>query len=216
MIKTKSKRPKHRQTLKHKHYLNKLKKIYPETKYDNSTIDHDIYNTTYGEMAYDGMNNMINGLLDHNVNQCKNFVDLGSGRGSICLYMASKPNIKNSIGVELIKDRFDDAIELKNKLGKNKYTSKLQFYNNDMFDFLKNEPIDKNPYLVWISNLLFSQDLTNKIYDQLITKLPNKSIICSSNNPTQYDETQCKSIKDISVPMSWSDNSTIHAYQIQK
>lgn len=216
MIKTKSKRPKHKITLKNKNYINQLKKIYPHTKYDSATYNHDIYNTVYGEMIYEGMENMIQGLKEHNVNQCKNFMDLGCGRGSICLYMASKPNIKNSIGVELVKDRFDDAIQLKNQLGENRYTSKLQFYNDDMFQYLNDHPIDKHPYLIWISNLLFSEELTNKIYEELIKKLPNQSIVCSSKHPTEYDQAHCQPLTDITVPMSWTNHSDIHAYKIIK
>ena len=216
MIKTRSQRRKRKQTLKNNYYLNHLKQIYPQPIYDSHSGKHPIYNTTYGEMNYDGMNSMFSKLQDHNVKQCKTFMDLGSGRGSICLYMASKPNIKNSIGVELIKERVDDAIQLKNNLGKNNYTSKIQFYNDDIFEFMNHQPIHPHPYLVWISNLLFKDKETNQIYKELIDKLPNQSIICSSNPPSTYDEHRCKKIKEINVPMSWSQDSNVYAYQIIK
>lgn len=216
MHKTKHNKYRRNKTLNNKYYINKLKKIYPHTQYDSHSGKHPIYNTTYGEMNYDGMNNMFSNLQDYNVNQCKTFMDLGCGRGSICLYMASKPNIKNSIGVELIKERIDDAINLKNNLGKNNYTSKIQFYNDDMFEFINNQPIDNNPYLVWISNLLFDDGFTNKIYENLIRKLPNKSLICSSKPPLEYDKNQCQEIKQFNVPMSWNEDSSIYAYKIIK
>jgi hypothetical protein len=215
-MKTKNYRPKRKQTLKNKYYLNNLKKIYPQPQYDSFSGKHPVYNTTYGEMNYDGMNTMFSNLQDHHVKQCKTFMDLGCGRGSICLYMASKANIKNSIGVELIKERIDDAIQLKNNLGTNNYTSKIQFYNDDMLNFMDHQTIDTNPYLVWISNLLFNDELTNKIYEQLIHKLPNQSLICSSKPPLDYDEDKCKKIKTFDVPMSWDKNSNIYAFQIIK
>ncbi len=216
MLKTRNNHRKRNQTLRNKHYLNHLMKLYPHTQYDWYSGQHPIYNTTYGEMNYDGMNSMYTNLEDHNIKQCKTFMDLGCGRGSICLYMASKPTIKNSIGVELIKERLDDAIQLKHNLGKNKYTSKIQFHNDDIFNFLDQKPIDPHPHLVWISNLLFSEELTNKLYENLINKLPNQSIICSSNKPSEYNSSQCQQIKRFDVPMSWTENSPIYSYQIVK
>lgn len=217
MFKTKSNRHKHCQTLKNKNYLNKLKKMYPTPKYDSTIITpHDKYNTTYGEMTYDGMDNMFSQLKNYGVNKCKTFMDLGCGRGSICLYMASKPNIKNSIGIELVKNRFDDAVQLKNNLGQNRYTSKLNFYNDDMFQYFNENSFDSNPYLIWISNLLFPNDLTNQLYNHLSENLPNDSIICSSKQPTNCNDNLCKLIHEFNVPMSWSDNSHIYAYQIKK
>jgi ribosomal protein L11 methylase PrmA len=216
MMKTKHNRLKRNKTLKHKSYLHKLKKIYPQTQYDSHSGKHPIYNTTYGEMNYDGMNHLFSNLQDHHVDECKTFMDLGCGRGSICMYMASKPNIKQSIGVELVKERIDDAMQLKQNLGKNHYTSKIRFYNDDILDFMNHQPIDTHPYLVWISNLLFDIHVTNQIYKQLIDKLPNKSLICSSKPPLEYDNQRCQELKQFNVPMSWSNDSNVYSYQIIK
>lgn len=216
MLKTRSKLRKRKQTLRNKHYLNHLMNLYPHTQYDSYSGQHPVYNTTYGEMNYDGMNSMFSKLQDHNVKQCKTFMDLGCGRGSICLYMASKPNIKNSIGVELVKERLDDAIQLKNNLGKNNYTSKIKFHNDDIIHFLDNQDIDPHPHLVWISNLLFGDEITNQLYNKLIDKLPNQSIICSSRPPSEYDTNQCHQLTNFEVPMSWTNNSPVYSYQIDK
>ncbi len=216
MFKTRSKHRKRKQTLKNNQYLNHLVKLYPHTQYDSYSGQHPVYNTTYGEMNYHGMNSMFSNLQDHNVKQCKTFMDLGCGRGSICLYMASKPNIKNSIGVELVKERLDDAIQLKNNLGKNNYTSKIQFHNDDIIQFLDNQDIHPHPHLVWISNLLFGDEVTNQVYNKLIDKLPNQSIICSSRQPSEYDTSKCQQIKNFEVPMSWTNSSPVYSYQIVK
>lgn len=215
MLRTKKNKFNHKKTMKN--YITKLKKKYPETKYDSLINKHDTYNTTYGEMTYNGMEKLISSLSKHNVNKCNSFMDLGSGRGSICLYMASKPHIKKSIGIELIKERFDDANQLKNNINNKHYTSKVNFINDDMFNVINDHVYDINPYLIWISNLLFTPEITNKIYDLLINNLPNGSIICSSRSPSEYNQEQCKLIDTISIPMSWNiHGNDIYAYQIHK
>lgn len=194
-------------------YLSNLKQLYPSIKYDYVQPNNYKHNITYGEMTYNGLDKLWNSVKDYNI---KSFMDLGSGRGVTCFYMANNPSIKKCIGVELVKERYDDANDLKNKLSKlNRNPSKIEFRNEDMFDYLEEENFTKNPYLVWMSNLLYDQDMTNHVYDKLTTKLPNNSILCSSKPPTIIPPS-LQFMNNMEIPMSWNPNSNVHMYQIKK
>jgi hypothetical protein len=197
-------------------FLEQLQNIYPKTKYDYKKLNN-TYNghiTTYGEMEYEGMHNILNHLSkDHNIN-FNNFIDLGSGRGKLPLQVAAvSDNIVRSIGIELVKERHDEAVEIKEKLKQFKnITDKVVFINDDF------NKIDLLSYingitLVWISNLCFPQELTNNIFSKLIDILPHGSIItCSKEHLLQTHK--LSKIGILQVPMSWNKDSNIFIYKI--
>jgi hypothetical protein len=196
-------------------FFDKLRNIYPSCKHDHGSLN-DSYNghvITYGEMEYPGMKNILDHV--HKIDKFNNFIDLGSGRGKLPLYVAGLPNISKSIGIELVKERHDDALEIKNKLEEYQHiTDKVIFINDDFFNVDLSKHINNNKTLIWLSNLCFPQELNNKIFNKLVNILPSGSIIaCSKEHLINSDK--INNIGKLQVPMSWNKNSTIFLYKIQ-
>jgi hypothetical protein len=179
--------------------VDKLKKLYPVNIHDKSFEDnYDNYDTTYGEMTYDGIETFFDTFT--NVNH---FLDIGSGRGKICLYASHLPHIESSLGIEVVKERHRDAVKLQQKLKSFFEINKVTFINDDLF----NVELPKNKYLIWISNLCMDQELTDKIFTKLINELPKGTIVTCSKETNKL-----KFIKKINIPMSWNEESEIYVY----
>lgn len=188
-------------------YLDKLKRKYPKCIHDNvSKSGFGINNITYGEMNYDGIDKLYKYVKKKYPN-ITTFIDIGSGRGKLCIYMSSFPKIKKSIGIELVKERHDDALKLL-KTTRSEYSKKIEFINDDIFNIDVNDHINKNgSVFVWWSNLCFDQSITDAIYDVLIRELPKGSVMCCSK--TNSNGTLADSI---AIPMSWTQNSRVLIY----
>lgn len=208
-------------------YISELKELYPECLHDHETIkdvhkyQEDGYATTYGEMDYQAIEQFNNKF--NSSGEMKYFIDFGSGRGKLPIFMGDK--VDKSIGIELVTERHNDAIKLKESLSKkfNEITNKVELINGDMFEYLKS--VDKStfnsPVLIWISNLCFDEKITKQLFDELVTKMPSGSIIGSSKIPNviPYEIEAIiltgSSDNKITVSMSWSKDSTIHLYKIK-
>lgn len=198
--------------IKTKLFVNELKKLYPSCKHDlNLLNNYANYKITYGEMDYDGFDSIIN-FPDLSNYSFESFIDIGSGRGKICLYASSMTSIKKSIGIELVKERHDDALNLKSQLSMYPEILKVNFINGDFFDYNFSN-FNLTNVLVWISNLCFEQETTNKLFIKLLDELPSKTIIACSKQH-MIDNLKIKKIGEISIKMSWSNNSMIYLYQI--
>jgi len=130
------------------------------------------------------------------------FMDIGSGRGKLCMYMASKPEIKHSLGIELVKERHEDAKKLKSKLN----ASKVELFNGDFREVDLSDYKD-DTFFIWFSNLCFASEVTNEIFEKLKEV---KGIVCCSKAPT----TEAKLLKEITIPMSWNKESNVFIYEI--
>ena len=208
-------------------YITELKKLYPECVFDRGSIkdaakyENSGYKTIYGEMDYAAIEKFNEKF--NSTGNIKYFIDFGSGRGKLPLFMGDKVN--KSVGIELVTERYNDAIILKENLSKkfSEITNKVELINGDMFDYLKsvNKTTFSGPVLIWISNLCFSEHITKKLFDELIVKMPTGSIIGSSKIPNEISSgiepiilagnTDDKLI----VPMSWSKQSAIYLYKIK-
>ena len=192
-------------------YINLLKQLYPSCKHDNNSLyeTYKNYTITYGELEYDG----IQSIMEHLNQNFDNFIDIGSGRGKIPLYVAGNPTISKSLGIEIVTERHNDAVELKNKLNIfKKQTDKVILINKDFFEVDLLDYSSK-PTLVWISNLCFPVELTNNIINKLLTVLISGSIICCSKMYTLNSD-KIKEINRLKVKMSWDRNSDIYIYKI--
>ena len=230
---TRRARPRHRMTKKK--YVDHLKHLYPSCKFDQKRDDYHLYEKhkiTYGDMEYEGMQRLysyvkkINGHID-------TFIDVGSGRGKLCMFMASQPEISRVLGVELVTQRHDDALSLKNELieyqrtgktaskrvlncsgggqiGGIDYANKVTFLNQNVLEINLGEFVGEGVF-VWFSNLCFDQSTTNDIFAKLTKELPQGSIVCCSKEPSiEIGE----SIGQVVIPMSWAKNSTVFLYKI--
>ena len=196
-------------------FFKKLKTIYPTTKHDEGRLDDDYksHPITYGEMEYKGINKLLKHLLETHKLDFKTFIDLGSGRGKLPFYVAGFKQINKSIGIEIVKERHDDAIEIKRQLNEHyEIVSKVILINDD-FSKINILEYTRDISLVWISNLMFEQSLTDKLFRQLISKLPPNSIIaCSKEHALDTDKLIL--LGKLVVPMSWKKKHIIYIYII--
>lgn len=191
--------------------IGKLLTLYPSCKFDNNIVDNYTDHTiTYGEMDYDGLDSLVN-FLD---TEFTSFIDIGSGRGKLCIYMLKYPSIIKSLGVEVVKERHDDAIELKNKLNEFSGVNSVEFINDD-FMTVNLSSFNNTTPLIWLSNLCFTDDITNNIYNKVINEMPSGTIICSSKNPTISSD-KLNELGKTEINMSWNKNSIVHCYEINK
>ena len=200
-----------------------LKKLYPTCQYDNNilTTNYIGHKITYGEMKYEGLDILIQFLNDNNYTS---FIDIGSGRGKLCIYMLKYPNIQKSIGIEIVTERHEDAVNLKTNLKKNlmenpnintNLLDNVIFLNENILDVKLLDHInDTDIPLIWFSNLCFDKTKNDEVYNKLIIDLPNETIICSSQEPTLTNNLE--KIGTIPITMSWGLNSNVYCYKIKK
>jgi tRNA G46 methylase TrmB len=197
-----------------KNFVSKLKSLYPSCKHDsnNDRSSYIGHNITYGEMNYDGMKVLYTYLQTINP-EINTFIDIGSGRGKLCLYLASLPKIKKCIGIELVKSRCDDAIELKSRLS-SAFADKVEFICGDIFsiDLSERSGTDAKVF-VWFSNLCFNQETVDEVFEKIVNELPKGSILCCSKK-TISENPRITFIETVPIEMSWNKESNVHIYQI--
>jgi tRNA G46 methylase TrmB len=189
-------------------YINKLKHLYPSCKFDKA---HLLYNNnrTYGEMEYEGIQKLYN-FVTKNFNPSINcFMDIGSGRGKLCMYMAAQPKITRVLGIEFMKERHEDAEILKSEL-KSEYSDKVTLLNKNVLKINFDDYKDSNIF-IWFSNLCFDQSLVNTIFQKLKNELPVGTILCCSKQPQPIVGTFLDFVK---VKMSWDKSSAVFIYRL--
>jgi hypothetical protein len=221
-------RRRHAQTRRHTYvtpksisekYMYHLKKLYPLCKYDeNKDFELSSYSNhrvTYGEMTYEGIQELYKHVLSK-TQDIRNFLDVGSGRGKLCLYMAEVPTIISSVGVELVKSRFDDAEIMKSALSKkySTFVNKVLFKNEDFLQLSLDSLFDtREKTFVWFSNLCFNPEITTNIFEKLAKELSSGSIICCSNIPDKEIDGLTQ-IDTVMIPMSWSQSSSVKMFKV--
>jgi len=195
---------------KRKSHIKTLKSYYPRCLH-KSHAHNELYandNTTYGEMEYDGIAALYTEVKKH-ANNIQTFIDVGSGYGKLNIFMSSYERIKQSIGIELVKERHLYAKRLLKKT-KSEYMHKVEFYNDNILALNLSEIVkSRHPVFVWWSNLCFNQDKTDEIFDKLKAELPSKSIVACSKQVSNITP-----LKQMQVPMSWNSSSQVHLYRI--
>ena len=176
-------------------------------KYDTHNKTKSKYNTTYGEMEYEGIEKLYNHLLQTN-KQINCFMDLGSGRGKLCMYMSAQQDIQKVIGIELVKERHDDAIAMKNKL--TEISDKVDLFNNDIFK-ISLIPYAKYNNFIWISSLCFSEKIVNNIFKKIKRELNTGTIVCCSKIPTiKIGEL----IDTVIIPQTWNSEHEVSIFRL--
>jgi len=201
-------------------YIKSLKKIYPSCMRDNKDNNQKYKNhiIVYGEMEYDGIETFYKKVMQHFFDEYV-FIDIGSGRGKIPIYLASKQQIIKSIGIEVVKERHADALCLYNRMkDKSKsfspITKKVFLFNKDLFDVdfsqmssIKDESdvVSQKKTLIWISNLCFPKELSIKVFEKFSKELLPGSIICCSKNPF-IEEAVATQVIDTEIMQKNKDN----------
>jgi SAM-dependent methyltransferase len=200
-------------------YIFSLKRLYPLCKHDTiiEAANYQEHKITYGEMTYEGIEELYTHVLSKTTSPLNSFLDVGCGRGKLCLYMAAKPNVYTSTGIELVKSRLMDAENLKSILSKKYllYTNKTNFINEDILKLSLSDSINANlKTFVWFSNLCFDPSVTTTIFEKLVSELSTGSIICCSKTPTDNID-RLKKLENVVIPMSWSQSSNVYMYVIE-
>ena len=200
---------KQRKTSSRKHFVNSLKKLYPSCKHDSISKNYEGHKVTYGEMEYNGIELLYKYISKKYNPNISSFIDVGSGRGKLCMFMAAQPKIRKVVGIELVTDRHDDAIMLKSKLDP-LYGDKVTLINSDIFK-INLQDFNLTNVFVWFSNLCFDQNITDDIFKKLIKELPKESIICCSK---QHTIPELHLLDSIKIPMSWNSSSNVNIYRL--
>ena len=195
-------------------YIEDLIKLYPKCQYETTPLDNKYtgHKTTYGEMDYSGIKKLYDEVKTLN-KKINSFIDIGSGRGKLCFYMAGDKHIQKSVGIEIVKERHRDALHLQKQLPK-KYAEKIQLINSDVFNVnLASNSQNKRQTFVWFSNLCFDQNIIDKIFIKMVKELPIGSLICCSRI-CEAKEKNLKFIKTTLADMSWNKDQPVHIYEI--
>lgn len=167
----------------------------------NETSDG--YNLTYGELTWRGMNK-ITEYMKLNGYPKKTFIDLGSGNGRTLAY-AILGGFEEAKGTELFKKRHEYATNMREKLDKS-MRDKIKLTNADLFT------LDPSYFsagsVIFISNLLYSEALTQKLIDFLSDHTPSDVVIVLSTCPENLQKFRLK--QQINTPMSWAADSICH------
>jgi hypothetical protein len=184
--------------------------MYPQCIHDN--INRESYkehNITYGEMDYDGINTLYNYIIRKQP-QIRSFLDVGSGRGKLCMYMANYPQIKYSLGIEIVPERHQDAALLLRSTS-SKFSRKIELHNNNILqmDIRSKFSEEYSPVFIWWSNLCFSGPVAEQIFQKLRDELPSGSVLCCSQVCKTHEPND-----KINIPMSWNSTSAVSIYYL--
>lgn len=156
---------------------------------------------TYGEVEYQGLVQMLQGLKTNG----KIFCDLGSGIGKIVIQAAYNYGFKKSIGVELSVDRHNRAVQAYKKIRDIGVRNKIRFYNMNLLniDLTKMD-------IIYISNLCFPAKLLTDVGIKFDRELKPGCIVVSSK---RFPTRKGKVVKEFMIKMSWSNRSPVVMYK---
>ena len=200
-------------------YFNALESLYP--KCIKNPAESNDKTHIYGEMEYTGVKALYDEINQINP-EIKYFLDIGSGRGKLVCWFAGLEHIVKSIGIEIVEQRCRDAEKLRIDLEENfsSQTDKIELLCGDVSTYNLTELTSGKPdTLVWISNLCFGDELSLKVFTQIINQLVPGTIITCSKKPIEKNSTtqlnKLKFISTIKIQMSWWNKlSEVHIFQI--
>lgn len=166
------------------------------------------YPLTYGEITYDALKNIKNKFSTKDT-----FIDLGCGTGRSLVY-ALITGFNNAKGIEFVETRVQSGKKSISEIQQKKLQinlNNLKIEQGDLFS-LDNSYFPDNS-IVFISNLMFSDDLNNKIMDFFDTKISSKNIVLIiSKKINKTSKTFVLDENLLSTPMSWDVNSKCYVY----
>ena len=171
------------------------KKILKENLSDKNVFD------TYGTITDKGIKLLIKHLK---INNNDIFLDAGCGKGNVVRYFSQNTPIKKSIGIEYLKERYDEAIKNTKNINSKK---EIKIINGNMYD-KENENLFLEATIIFTCSTCFKDELLNHITD-----------LCSKNKKLKYFITQkklfnnnLKFLKTIVTSCSWNDKCEHHIY----
>jgi SAM-dependent methyltransferase len=160
--------------------------------------------TGYGEVTVKGMQAIYDMARRHHI---RTFYDIGCGIGK-SLLMALLLGFERAVGVEIVNERVDIARQMQAKLPTSLKTA-MTISQGDWATELK---IPENtPIMIFVSNLLWSEEESRRLFQFLAKTTPRGSIIISS---VYYATDGLEKIDTLLVPMSWFHYSYCEAVQV--
>jgi SAM-dependent methyltransferase len=196
--------------------LKLIKEIYVDgfIRLPDNKMHGDQYNLTYGELTSEGMENIIKYLKSRGIKmRDSTFIDLGCGNGKTLVY-AIIYGFKQARGTEIVKERYEYALKKRELLAPN-VKDYITISNLDIFDLPSKyftPTIDSEYVIIFISNLLFPEETTQKIIQFLSKIVAKNTIIIASKIPNKLYK--FKFVKQIDIPMSWSIQSSCYILSI--
>ena len=185
--------------------IKKIDKIFGYKEYyisvDNSMLG-DQYNLGYGEIKADAMNTIVK-FLKQIKYPLNTYIDLGCGNGRSLAY-AITYGFRNAKGIEIVEKRYYQALDLIKQTKLNK----IKIQNYDIFNLDKS--YFPNKCVIFISNLLFPKETTQKLIEFLSVKTL-KCIIFMTVIPDNLYNFEL--LDKITTPMSWYDTSSCYILQ---
>jgi len=195
-----------------KNMLKLIKEIYVDgfIRLPDNKMHGDQYNLTYGELTSEGMENIVKYLESRDIKiRDSTFIDLGCGNGKTLVY-AIIYGFKKALGTEIVKERYEYALKKRELLDPN-IKDHITISNLDIFD-LPSEYFLPTIYhgnvIIFISNLLFPEETTQKIIQFLSKIVAKNTIVIASKIPNNLYK--FKFIRQIDIPMSWSMKSSCY------
>jgi hypothetical protein len=161
---------------------------------------------TYGEITLDAAEKLITYLKPTEKDV---FVDAGSGVGKLVTQFFFSSPIRKSIGIELSKQRFKKAMNIKEALKKdNKVPTDrtLEFYNQNILDADFNDAT-----IFFMCSTCFSKDLMQKITDKLSHLKSGLRVVTLKQLPGNK---KFKLIHQMNLNMTWSKKTTVYIYEL--
>lgn len=182
-------------------------------QYEDNENKYRGYPLTYCEVTEAGINKMSKIFakylpLQKVPVQNRTFYDLGCGLGKMVIGIALlNPQIR-SIGIELVEERAHKAGIVVSRLSKH-LQNRCGIMTGPVLD---DQFFYGNACWVFISNLFFSPDMNDTLFEKIGKEVPVGTVILCSK-PCENSQNFRILLKEIiQVPMNWIDGSNIHVY----
>lgn len=181
--------------------------------FDDTENKYQGYQLTYGEVTESAIHKMSKTFakylpLQKVPVQNRTFYDLGCGLGKMVIGIALlNPQIR-SIGIELVEERAQRAGIALSRVSKH-----VQNRSGVMTgSVLDDQFFYGNACWIFISNLCFTYEINDKLFEKLGKEVPSGTVILCSK-ACEKSQTFGIHLKEIiQVSMTWTDGSNIHVY----
>lgn len=183
-----------------------------------NTIGLTHYNTTYGEVAEQGIHTLSEKFrsiapLEKFPQASRNFYDLGSGIGRLVVGLAILNPTLRGQGIEIVPDRARQAREALQRIRTKTVANRIALHQGS---FLEPKFEYKNAAWVFVSNLCLDEQTQRDLLDRLEKTLPpGAAIICSKELPIGPGSSIERVGDRFKVPMTWSAESMCSAYRVK-
>ena len=181
--------------------------------YEDNDNRYQGYQLTYGEVTEAGIHKMSKTFakylpLQRVPVQNRTFYDLGCGLGKMVIGIALLNPQLRSIGIELVEDRAEKAGIALSRVSKH-VQNRCGIMNGSVLD---DQYFYGNACWIFISNLCFSHEINDKLFEKLGKEVPVGAVILCSKACEKSQNFRIVLKEIIQVPMTWTDGSNIHVY----